>query len=167
MISCDFRSFGCFGTPSMTNTQTFLKVNGVPTKKCVSYKSGSTGEQFKCQTSCDDGSTMKVVNSVAFQDVCSGEESIMNAINNGTIQAQMDIHSDFFYYTGGIYKHVFGDVFEGQLMVIIVGYGEENNTKFWIMRNTWGTSWGEQGYFRIERGTNECLIEQQCFLTVV
>ncbi|CAL6000948.1 Cathepsin_B [Hexamita inflata] len=133
---------------------------------CVSYKSGSTGEQLKCQTSCDDGSAMKVVNSVAFQDVCSGEESIMNALNNGTIQTQMDTHQDFFYYTGGIYKHVFGE-YEGRLMVIIVGYGEENNTKFWIVRNTWGTAWGEQGYFRIERGTNQCLIEQQCFLNVV
>ncbi|CAL6015481.1 Cathepsin_B [Hexamita inflata] len=119
-----------------------------------------------CPSGCDNGANMQLVKSVSFEDVCSGEESIMNALTQGTIQSQLDVYSDFMYYVDGIYKHVSGDVL-GQLMVSIVGYGEENDTKFWIVRNAWGTAWGEQGYFRIVRGTNECQIERQCFLTVV
>ena len=40
--------------------------------------------------------------------------------------------------------------------MVIVGYGALNNVPYWIVRNTWGTSWGQSGYVFIKRGTNEC-----------
>ena len=43
--------------------------------------------------------------------------------------------------------------------ILLVGWGEENGTKYWIGMNTWGDQWGEKGFFRILRGTDEGHIE--------
>jgi len=43
----------------------------------------------------------------------------------------------------------------------MVGWGVENGTKYWLIENSWNKTWGDNGYFKIVRGTDECGIESQ------
>ena len=43
--------------------------------------------------------------------------------------------------------------------VRLIGWGVENDVKYWIAANSWGKTWGENGFFKIKRGENHCGIE--------
>ena len=42
-----------------------------------------------------------------------------------------------------------------------MGYGEENDMKYWKVKNSWGTSWGDEGYIKILRGAGLCGVTMQ------
>ena len=67
----------------------------------------------------------------------------------GPIMAGMEVYTDFFDYDGGIYSQEYGD-FAGNHAILVVGYDDKEG--IWICKNSWGTSWGESGWFRIKQG---------------
>ncbi|XP_017893645.1 tubulointerstitial nephritis antigen-like isoform X2 [Ceratina calcarata] len=98
------------------------------------------------------------------------ETDIMQEIlTSGPVQATMRVYQDFFSYESGVYKHsATAELYEtGYHSVRIIGWGEDEQPRFnrvsplkyWLVVNSWGREWGEDGLFRIERGTNECEIE--------
>ena len=72
----------------------------------------------------------------------------------GAITACFFVYQDFFSYGGGVYHHVTGSLAGGHCVSLI---GFDDNQGCWIGKNSWGTGWGESGFFRIAYG--QCGIE--------
>jgi C1A family cysteine protease len=58
----------------------------------------------------------------------------------------MLVYEDFIFYKGGVYKHVTGEQLGGHAITLV---GWDDQDQAWIVRNSWGEGWGEEGYFRI------------------
>ena len=74
--------------------------------------------------------------------------------NYGAVSACLIVYQDFFSYGGGVYKHVSGAQAGGHCVCLV---GFDDALGCWIGKNSWGTGWGEQGFFRI--GYGQCAIE--------
>lgn len=57
------------------------------------------------------------------------------------------VFQDFYSYTSGVYHHVTGK-FDGGHAVKIIGWGVENDTKYWLVANSWNATWGMDGNFK-------------------
>ena len=92
--------------------------------------------------------------------VLSGAEVLINSessmletlVDIGPLAVNFKAKSDFVSYKSGIYSSADDCSEDGQdHALLLVGYGFENSVPFWIVQNSWGTQWGENGYARIIR----------------
>lgn len=149
-ISCDESSYGCRGAIISTHLEYLMKT-GIVSHECLPFQSDK-GAVPECPSVCADGSEFKKYKMDTNYKVITGTEHIKAEIYNyGPVISVMSIYSDLSDYTSGIYKHDKGTLLGGTL-VTIVGWGESNGVKFWIVQNNWGESWGEKGYFRVMEG---------------
>ena len=79
---------------------------------------------------------------------------------NGPIESAFTVYADFVHYKSGVYSHTTGSALGGHA-VKIIGYGTENGSDYWLVQNSWTTTWGDGGYFKIKAGSDECGIESQ------
>lgn len=81
-------------------------------------------------------------------------EDMMNEIyQRGPITCEVAITQELKNYTSGIFVDRTGRTADDHV-VTINGWGEEDGVKYWIVRNSWGSYWGENGTFRLVRGVN-------------
>ena len=92
-------------------------------------------------------------------DVASMQTEIMT---NGPVEVAFEVYQDFMSYSGGVYQHLTGSYLGGHAIKAL-GWGVENGKAYWLCANSWGSSWGLDGFFMILRGSDECQIEDQAY----
>ncbi|XP_018567564.1 cathepsin B-like [Anoplophora glabripennis] len=84
----------------------------------------------------------------------------LEILTNGPVEAAFEVYEDFLSYKSGVYQNVAGKAVGGHAIKIL-GWGVENDTPYWLAANSWNTDWGENGYFKILRGSDHVGIESE------
>ena len=84
----------------------------------------------------------------------------------GPISVAMDARK-LSQYREGIYDYAGCSPIKLDHGVLVVGYGTENGVDYWLVKNSWGENWGENGYFRIVQEDNLCGIATQASYPIV
>ncbi|KAL8030018.1 hypothetical protein ABFX02_14G260500 [Erythranthe guttata] len=145
LVDCD-RSYnqGCNGGLMDYAFQFIIKNGGIDSDQDYPYK----GRDAKCDQTRKNA---KVVSIDGYEDVpVSDEKALQKAAASQPISVAVEAGGrDFQLYNSGIFSGKCG--VELDHGVSVVGYGTEKGKDYWIVRNSWGVSWGEKGYLRMER----------------
>lgn len=152
LIDCDSKDKGCKGGwPSIAYN--YVANKGLVTEENYPYKA----ENDECKSEVvENESEVKIDGRFARceEDECMQNDFQYNLLKNGPVTVVIDAYNtNFFNYKSGIYDE---SCAEPNHAIMLVGYGEDQSTgtKYWIIRNSWGSSWGMNGYGYIKFDLN-------------
>ncbi|KAK9879512.1 hypothetical protein WA026_006582 [Henosepilachna vigintioctopunctata] len=148
LVDCSKNNYnvGCNGGFT-TSAFEYVKIHGINSEEDYPYENS----EGKCRA--DDQKTItKIVDYVHIP--VGNEKALVEAITTiGPVSVAVDASDDFGFYANGIFD---GNCTTTELNheILAVGFGSENGKQFYIVKNSWGNSWGEQGYIRLPRNSN-------------
>lgn len=149
LVDCDVKGEdqGCQGGLMDNAFQFIQKNNGITTEADYPY----TGVDGTCNAQKEANHAAEIN---GYEDVpANNETELLKAVANQPVSVAIDA-GDFafqFYSTGVFVGHCGTELDHG---VTAVGYGvTDTGMKYWLVKNSWGTNWGEQGYIRMQRDT--------------
>ncbi|KAK9112682.1 hypothetical protein Scep_020201 [Stephania cephalantha] len=159
LIDCDTSyNQGCQGGLMDYAFEFIINNGGIDTEDDYPYKTrDGQCDQFR--------KNAKVVTIDSYEDVpVNDEKSLQKAVANQPVSVAIEGGGRAFQlYKSGVFTGRCGTALDHG--VVAVGYGTENGKDYWIVRNSWGASWGEKGYVRLERNiaakTGKCGIAMQ------
>ena len=150
LVSCDTTDSACNGG-WMDNAFSWTKTNGgLCTETGYPYTSGTTGQKGTCTTTCTKNSG---VAPKSFTDVAKNSDSaLMTALAQQPVSIAIEADQPAFQlYKSGVLTGTCGSNLDHG--VLAVGYGTwTDGTDYYKVKNSWGTSWGTNGYILIQRG---------------
>jgi C1A family cysteine protease len=155
LVDCSTNDQGCNGGFMDTAFQYIIDNGGIQTSQSYPY----TGYDGQCYAD----PSQAVVQVTGFQFAGTEDEQQIKQflVQNGPLSVALNADLLMNYYGGILTADSWECDPEGlNHGVAIVGYGNEFGQEYWIVRNSWGESWGENGYFRIALGTGVCGINK-------
>ena len=182
IVSCTGYAQGCSGGFAYLVAKYAIDY-GLATDPCFPYEAGIVdGRQPTCAKQCDDEDKHLFATSVRYVGGyfgnCSEVAMMAELVNNGPLAVGITVPSSFEDYKSGVYVEDTRDAtaraaepykpFEPTgHAVLVVGYGIDSGVKYWRVKNSWGRHFGETGYFRVRRGTDEIAIESMAVMADV
>ncbi len=151
MVSCS--SGSCAGG-YMDETLDFLVSTGTTTEGCMPYEAD---DGISCAEACTSYDAHPF-RATGWEWAPDDREEIKLRLAEGPVMAGFEVFEDFMYYGSGVYEHTWGETV-GYHAATLVGWDDVEGC--WIAKNSWDTSWGEAGWFRMAYG--QCSLEQYVF----
>ncbi|KAJ4954933.1 hypothetical protein NE237_011716 [Protea cynaroides] len=145
LVDCDNTNKGCNGGNIDKAFQFIVQNRGLTTESNYPYEEvdGTCSEEKAAE---------HAAMITGYEDVpSSNEQELLTAVANQPVSVAIDGSGHpFKYYSSGIFTGECGTNLDHA--VTLIGYGvNEKGIKYWLVKNSWGTSWGENGYMRIQR----------------
>ncbi|KAJ6766960.1 CYSTEINE PROTEASE FAMILY C1-RELATED [Salix purpurea] len=149
LVDCDVEGSdqGC-GGGLMDNAFQFLTRNGGLTSEANYPYQGADGT---CKSKKTESNIEAKI--TGYEDVpVNNEKALLQAVAKQPVSVAVDgVGYDFQFYKSGVFKGDCGTYLNHA--VTAIGYGASSDgTAYWLVKNSWGTSWGERGYMRMQRG---------------
>lgn len=148
LIDCNIQNYGSeMGWPHKAFK--YIMRNGVTTAAEYPYR----GPRGKC---CYTRSNYIIAKIKNYEFVPQyNERALLKAVAHQPVCVSITTPPSFLTYTGGILLgHTVPKVYcmtELTHVVTVIGYGTENGTKYWLLKNSWGRHWGSNGFAKVER----------------
>ncbi|KAG9138157.1 hypothetical protein Leryth_001389 [Lithospermum erythrorhizon] len=147
LVDCDTKeNAGCNGGLMDSAFEFIKKQGGLTTEEAYPYKAADG----KCDPKKENSPAVSID---GHEDIPrNNEDALLKAAANQPVAVAIDAgSSDFQFYSEGVFSGDCGT--ELNHGVAVVGYGTTvDGTKYWVVKNSWGTGWGEKGYIRMQRG---------------
>jgi cathepsin L len=146
LVSCDKSGHGCNGGTLAGPVSYEQKNGGLVPEACYPY----LAKDAPCPTKCKNGGDWKAAHvcKCASPKTCSGTNGIKSCLTYGPVTIGFMVCQSFMNYKSGIYKCDCTNYLGGHA-VLVMGQSDSPQCHYTV-RNSWGTSWGEGGYFRIQ-----------------
>lgn len=150
LTSCDKNNSGCNGGLAATAFN-YVKANGLVPEACYPY----VARAESCPTKCKDGSSWAAAHVCKCQTIvdCGTESGMKACLKEGPITVRLIVYRDFMNYKSGVYCWNGSGSTLGGHAIRCVGYSDTPKPNL-NCANSWGTSWGNNGYFQISTGEN-------------